>query len=521
MATSGATERPASLGTREGALAALGAEPFDLLVVGGGITGAGVALEASLRGRRVALVERADFGSGASGRSSKLVHGGLRYLIQGGVELVRASLAERAFLLGRAPGLVTPLPHLMPLRSVTESAEEVERLLTAYDGLAGDEPGVPRHRRVGAEELRSRAPVLGDDPGDGFAYYEAVTDDARLTVSVLKEAVGRGAVAVNHAALTELRTSAGRGEATVHDALSGRAHGVTAAVVVLAVGAWLAEVAGAAGLPRGAVRPAKGAHVVLRQTEPPLDVALVLRHPGDGRPVSLVPWKHHLLLGTTDAPCRADELDSPTASADDVAYLLAALGSLAPTWRPEVTAAWAGIRPLWDDPSARTTADLSREDHLVELGGGVIGVAGGKLTTFRRLGRRVVDLIEARSGRGPTIEPAAYPRIADAMLDCRLRPGEEPLVPGLPFGVGHLRIAARDERAVTLDDAVTQRLGISLVRPVEASAAAERWSHEMGAALGWPAGERAREAAAFRAGLDRFRAPAGAAAASLGLGGRP
>jgi glycerol-3-phosphate dehydrogenase len=519
MTTGGATERPSSLGRREPALASLSEGPFDLLVVGGGITGAGVALEASLRGYRVALVERADFGSGASGRSSKLVHGGLRYLMQGGVELVRASLAERAFLLDRAPELVAPLPHLIPLRSVTESAEEVERLLAAYDELAGAEPGVPRHRRLGADELRRRAPVLGDDPGDGFAYYEAVTDDARLTVSVLEAAVGRGAVAVNHAALAELRSSTGRVEATVRDTLSGRVHGVTAGVAVLAVGAWLAEVAGAIGLPRGAVRPAKGAHVVLRQTEPALDVALVLRHPDDGRPVSLVPWKHHLVLGTTDVPCRADELDRPTPSAADVAYLLAALGSLAPTWQPEVTAAWAGVRPLWDDPSARTTADLSREDHLVELGDGVIGVAGGKLTTFRRLGRRVVDLVEARTGRGPTA-PALYPRIADAMLDCRLEPGEEPLVPGLPFGVGHLWIAARREMAVTLDDAVTQRLGISLVRPREAAAAAERWSAEMGSALGWTAPERAHQAAAFRAGLERFQAPTAAAAAPLSAGRR-
>jgi glycerol-3-phosphate dehydrogenase len=446
----------AMLGRRDDALERIADAEVDVLVAGGGITGAGVALEAALRGLRCVLVERADFASGASRRSSKLVHGGLRYLIANDVEVVREALAERAFLVRNAPGLVEPLPHFLPLDGRTGDADGIGRLLAAYDALAGPDAGVPLHRRVDG----------------GFEYHEAVTDDARLTLAVLSAAVARGAVVANHLGVSGWEHGAGGLDVE----LGGGVLRLRARALVLAVGACLGE--HETDLP---LRPSRGTHVVLDGTAPR---ATVTRHPADGRPISVVPWKGRLLVGTTDTPCD-DAADVP-ASAEDVAYLLEGARALLGDPGPPV-AAWTGVRPLAGDDDTRT-ADLSRGDRIVELGPRVVCVTGGKLTTFRPVARRALERTGLAAGT-----PDAYPVLA------------APLPAALDTA---LHAAATDEMAVTLDDVLTQRLGVSLAAPDEADAHAEVWADAVGAALGWSAAECERQVADYRAGLDRFRVPA-------------
>jgi glycerol-3-phosphate dehydrogenase len=475
-----------------------------VLVVGGGITGAGIALEASLRGYRCGLVERGDFASGTSSRSTKLIHGGLRYLLHGAAEFVRESLEERAFLLRHAPTLVTPLPFLAPIAWMPQAADEIERLLAAYDGLAGPESGLAHHRRVPSTELASRSPLLAGLEGDAFEYHEAVTDDARLTLAVLEAATRAGAIAVNHLALSRIDRTGPEVQVDLRDGSAGGELPVSASVLVLAVGPALSTLAAKLGLRPPALQPAKGVHVVLRQSSPPTASALLLVHPRDGRQLSLVPWRGHLVLGSTDTPCRTDEIDDPRPERTDVEYLLEALGAVLPRWRPEITAAWAGVRPLVGDASART-ADLSREDRIVDLAPGVVAVAGGKLTTFRPVARRVVDHLDEGTARPAGSAP--YPDLVDPLpaSDTTAVDRHAASAPRPRLRPDQLRKAAAIAVASTLDDVVTQRLGLSLVEPAEAAKRAGDWAAEVGGALNWSVSERDRQVHEFRDGLARFR----------------
>ena len=328
------------LGARGDALARLrAAGELDVLVVGGGATGAGIVLEATLRGYRCALVEGADFASGTSSRSTKQIHGGLRYLIRGDVGFVQESLRERAFLLTHSTKLLTPLRHIAPLE-LTGGLTETAALLAAYDRLAEPSP-LPASRALTRAEVREALPWLSGNEG-GFEYYEAAASDTRLTLAVLTAAAECGAIVVNHLRVTAVEPPA----AVAVDTLSRHSVTLRARHVVLAVGPWLQQFAHETGLPEVPLLPARGTHLVLRQPEPPLEIAVVLHHPADRRPLVLAPWHGHLLLGTTDAACDSDTIERPLPTAADVAYLLEGLRVLAPDWPVTVTAAWAGVRPL-------------------------------------------------------------------------------------------------------------------------------------------------------------------------------
>ncbi|MDP9379509.1 MAG: glycerol-3-phosphate dehydrogenase/oxidase [Chloroflexota bacterium] len=491
---------PQTLGTRAHALHQLSSDPLDLLVVGGGIMGAGVLLEASLRGLSGALVEQSDFAGGASSRSTKLVHGGLRYLMQGRLDFVRESLEERAFLLANAPGLVAPLSYVAPLRAVLEPASMVGQLLSAYDDLSPDPPGLPHHRRLTEEEVLALLPFMRDAPGGGFEYHEGVTDDARLTIAVLKAAVAAGATPVNHVKLVGLRSSEGSVDVEVRDTIGGEIISLSPRAVVLAAGAWLGQLGGS-GVPEAPIRPSKGTHVVLAQTSPPIRPAIVLSHPADARPLSVVPWKRHLLLGSTDTECQDADLGCPQPTGEEVTYLLDALRHALPEIQPEVTAAWAGVRPLVEEEGA-ATAGVSREHRLVPVAPHVVAILGGKLTTFRRVAE---DAVDDAFGRHTRRHP--YPVLTDDLHASELPEQGEPLFPSLPYTRDHLRLVAETEMVASLDDALTQRLGISLVRPDEAGLRAEECAETVGDVLGWSSEERARQVAQFRAGLGRFRCP--------------
>jgi glycerol-3-phosphate dehydrogenase len=397
---------------RATALTQLAGDSFDVLVIGGGVTGAGVALDAASRGLRTALVEKADFASGTSSKSSKMVHGGIRYLQQREIRLVYENLAERQRLLDNAPHLVSPLPFLIPLfgRNGVVSKTVARSYATAlwlYDLTGGLRIG-SRHRRVDRDEALEHLPTLRtDDLVAGFLYFDARADDARLTLSLLRTAVlDHGAVAANYTRAAAFLTD-DRGRVTgvrVSPAARPGASGsfgevaegpdfdVRATVVVNATGVWADDVAALEETHRPTLRPAKGVHVTVPAAKLPCDIAAVVPVPGDKRSIFVVPWPEADLtyIGTTDTDYDGP-LDHPTCTPDDVAYLLAAVNAattsdLSPD---DVTGVWAGLRPLLAPtdgrPVSERTADLSRRHTVRTSPNGVVTVTGGKLTTYRKM----------------------------------------------------------------------------------------------------------------------------------------
>jgi glycerol-3-phosphate dehydrogenase len=419
-------KRPATIFEREVALSRLGGKVFDVVVLGGGITGAGVALDAASRGLSVALVERGDFASGTSSKSSKMVHGGLRYLHQHEFGLVRQSLRERRLLLQNAPHLVEPLAFLIPLFGKGAVVEQsYSTALWAYD-LAGGRRIRKRHRRVGVEEVASHFPTLRTDRvAGGFVYYDAWADDARLTLAILRTAVlDHGAVAVNYAPAVGLaRDAASRvtvvkiapvaqprsgtppamapGPSAGEDILE-----IKAKIVVNATGVW------ADGVQRlddashqNSMRPAKGVHITVPRDKLPCDIAALLQVPNDRRSVFVIPWGEHTYVGTTDTDYDGP-LDDVRVEADDITYLLDAVNAvvMSPLRPKDVRACWAGLRPLLAKtgkrrraPSART-ADLSRCHTVQRSTSGLISVTGGKLTTYRQMAADTVDAVQRELG---------------------------------------------------------------------------------------------------------------------------
>ncbi len=565
---------------REVALSKLADESFDVVVVGGGITGAGVALDAASRGLRTALVERGDFASGTSSKSSKMVHGGLRYLQQHEFALVRQSLSERRLLLQNAPHLVEPLTLLIPLfgkggvvdRAV---ARTYSTALWMYD-LAGGWRIGKRHRRITAEELASHFPTLRTEGlVAGFVYYDAWADDARLTLAILRTAVlEHTAVAVNYAPAVGLvhdETSHLTGVLVtpVAEPRSGtwlvRSPGtdacsdvleVRAKVVVNATGVWADELRRLddPAYPTS-IRPAKGIHLTVPHARLPCDLAAVLPVPQDRRSIFVIPWDEHTYIGTTDTDY-SGPLDDARVEPDDVAYVLNAVNAAvsSPLGPQDVTASWAGLRPLFAAtsahgraPSART-ADLSRRHKVERSASGLITVTGGKLTTYRKMAADTVDAVQRELGsrivasrtknlrlRGSEPVNALQVReLADKLgLDAQVLDhlqrrygGETMAVLGLGFdrpelrerlveGLEHLEAevvyAARFEMATCVEDVLSRRTRALLLDARSAALAAVRTAELLAAELGWDA-VRAREECAAFSGIGQHDL---AAAASL------
>ncbi len=403
---------------REQYLERLASEPFDLLVIGGGITGAGVALDAAGRGLRTALVERGDFAAGTSSRSSKLVHGGLRYLQQKEFRLVYEALAERQRLLRLAPHLVKPLPFLIPVFAsgvagqarARAYARGVGTALWMYDATGGARIG-KLHKRLSKREALELMPDLdGRRLAAGFLYYDARVDDARLTLSVVKTAASLGAVTVNRVEATGLlRDGSQVSGAVLTDRLTGRPIEAKAGVVVNAAGVWADELRALdEGTNPRSIRPAKGVHITLPAGRPALDIAAVLSVPGDRRSVFVIPWGDRIYVGTTDTDYDGP-LEDPHCTAADIDYLLGALNSwiTRPIGRQEVLSSWAGLRPLvggtGHDGEASPggsgvspgktakTADLSRRHSVRVAPSGLVTIVGGKLTTYRAMAEDTVD----------------------------------------------------------------------------------------------------------------------------------
>lgn len=529
---------------REVALARLAAESFDLLVIGGGITGAGVALDAAARGMRVALVERADYASGTSSRSTKLVHGGVRYLAQRDIGLVREALMERQVLLRVAPHLVHPQPFVLPLyrgqhvpglmapavatRALTAAG------LAAYDMLAGTR-GLQRRRSLGRLGTRGLVPLLQPEGLRGaFLYYDARTDDVRLVLAVLGAAHVRGAAVANHAEVVGFEHDGGRvAGAHVRDRLGGRDLLVRATRIVNATGAWSGNVAALDGQSARPLRLSKGAHLVIDRASLPLgSVAVVLPATADGRVAFAVSWGDNVLLGTTDTPYDGDPA-AVQPEPEDVAALLGDANRFLSVQlrRSDVISAFAGLRPLVAS-NAATTATTSREHAVVVTRSGLVTVSGGKLTTYRRMARDCVDaalqavpgpwgpsptarvLLQGAAGLvARTVETQRIARELDvptpiimhlldtygadapgvlALIAEQAELGQS-LVPGLPYLRAEVVYGARREGAQTLEDVFRRRTRVALEDRAGGSAAAADAADLLGGELDWDAATRERE----------------------------
>ncbi len=399
---------------RDEVLRQLAAETFDVLVIGGGITGAGAALDAAARGLRVALVESRDLAAGTSSRSSKLIHGGLRYLEQGDFKLVREALRERDLLVSQlAPHLVRPVPFLYPLYKKVVERPYVGAGLVIYDAMEGVKRPVPHHRHLTTRGALRRAPALRPDRLAGaMLYYDAQVDDARYTVTVARTAARYGAlVATRATAVGLLRDGSRVTGATVKDEEDGRVFDVRAARVIVCAGVWSDLVHHASGVRAGyQVRMSKGVHLVMDRSAIDADTGMIVRT--SKSVLFFIPWDNRWIVGTTDTDWSGDRAE-PAATAEDVDYILGEANRVLarPLTRDDVLAVYAGLRPLvaeqaesrgdsradkqerhpGDPGTEKPTTKLSRE-HVVDAPlPGLVSIAGGKFTTYRLMARDVVD----------------------------------------------------------------------------------------------------------------------------------
>ncbi|MHB1445750.1 MAG: glycerol-3-phosphate dehydrogenase/oxidase [Acidimicrobiales bacterium] len=548
--------------SREPALEALRDSTFDLVVVGGGVTGAGVLLDASARGMKAALVEKGDFAVGTSSKSSKLVHGGLRYLLSArDYGLVHEALVERQRLLANAPHLVSPLPFLIPLfgrdGAVNKGVAKVYATgLWGYDVIGGLRIG-KRHRRIGREEASRMMPTLRTDRlVAGFIYWDARADDARLTLALARSAVlDHGGVALNHAPVAGvLRDGSGRvsgvrlGASDLDSGPPTEGLEIRAGVVVNAGGVWSDEVRQLTeGVHPDTIRPAKGVHITLPYEKLPTEVAVVLPVPSDRRSVFVVPWGQRVYVGTTDTDY-SGSLEDPQCTGEDIRYLLDAVNASvsSPVSESDIVGSWAGLRPLIKAAATGRTADLSRRHAVTTSADGLVTVTGGKLTTYRRMAADAVDAAQSvlrSSGGGSgagrrrsttkrlrlhgaedtaggtsTLAAAVGQEAAEHLVS---RHGSDtwqvvalitetpalaqPLVPGLPYLAAEAVWAVRAEMALTLEDILSRRTRALILDREATAAAAPAVAALVAPELGWSEADAEAETARFLALVDEER----------------
>jgi glycerol-3-phosphate dehydrogenase len=544
---------------RERALETLAGERFDVVVIGGGITGAGVALDAATRGYSVGLVEKADFASGTSSRSSKLIHGGLRYLQQFDLGLVREALLERQLLVKLAPHLVRPLKIVVPAFEGARPDRLVGLGLNMYDVMAAprlrgrrssrrdrdgsssnEEPdwSPARHRLISGQEVIDLLPALGRRaPTGGYLFYDCQTDDARLVLAVIGEAERFGATCANRLEVTELIQEDGTAAGVrARDAETGRELEIQADNVVNATGVWADRISPEelhAEAEAPTIRPSRGTHITISGEDLPL-VAGAIVPAGEGRTIFALPWLGRTLIGTTDNDYEGD-IDHVRPSAADIDYLLEATNEFfdASLTEGDVTGAYAGVRPLISSGDSRKSVDISRKAELYETSSGLITITGGKLTTWRRMAKLAVDRLVERDGRqarcrtdeiplGESIDPGALPRVegvpegsyaalarryghaAQGVLELATGRGElaQPILDGEPDLLAEAAHAARDEQARSVGDVLLRRTRLGLLSARELCAgdngAAERVARAMARELGWDERRIGQEVDQFR-----------------------
>lgn len=542
--------------TRAAALAAMADRPVDLLIIGGGITGAGIARDAALRRLRVAVVDKGDIAGGTSSVSSRLIHGGLRYLEQRDFHLVFEASRERRILLRTAPHLVRPLAFLFPAyQGQRVPAWQLRAGLWLYDFLAAFR-NVRMHRWLSRAEIRRLEPGLRDkNLQGGGQYYDAQTDDARLTLAIMRGAAQAGALVASYTLVESLDKADGRiGGAQVRDLLTGNTHTVHARVVINATGPWVDRVR-QLDEPRVTplLRPTKGAHVLVPRARLGHTNAITLFSPLDGRVMFVLPWGEFSYVGTTDTDTDASP-EETRATGEDVTYLLRSANAIFPQARltpKDVLSTWAGLRPLLAPAKAAkggadlTASQVSREHRIVESQSGLITIAGGKLTTYRVMGRQIVDLavrrlrektglalgedapptdtlplpggetadleglVKAAQARGVKEATARhlvhnYGSESAAILNLaeKTRVLAGPIIPGRPEIRAEVVHAVEREMAVRLPDVLIRRLHLFYEDPTRAMGAATRIAHKMRELLGWTAAREEEEVGAY---LDDVR----------------
>jgi len=542
-------------------------DTFDVVIIGGGITGAGCALDAASRGLRTALVEAGDFATGTSSKSSKLVHGGLRYLQNGEIRLVYEALHERQRLLRNAPHLVRLMPFLLPVLTGKDSpvprklARALGIAMWAYDLTGGFRIG-KFHERLDATKALTHMPTLPVDRlASAYLYHDAQADDARLTLTIARTAaVDHGAAVTNRTRVVGIdkdasgRVSGVRIEAAGLGGEPARSLTVRAAAVVNATGVWADDLRALdEGVHPDSIRPAKGIHITVPWAKVRNDIAVVVPVPGDKRSVFVVPWPNaqgvptYTYVGTTDTDYDGP-LDDPQCTADDVAYLLKAINAAVTTeiTEADVLGTWAGLRPLVKAKGDGRTADLSRRHSVQASPSGVVTVTGGKLTTYREMAadtideivrlssdsladrvakrsrtaklplRGAVDYADVRAGGpgGAPVDAGVVAHLADrygsdartllAMLEADPALAE-PLVAGAPYLEVEAVYAARYEMATSVDDVLSRRTRARLLARDASADAAGRTAQLIGPVLGLSAQQQADQVAAYRAAIDEER----------------
>jgi glycerol-3-phosphate dehydrogenase len=528
----------------------LATHPADLLVIGGGINGAGIARDAAMRGLRTILVEQNDLGSGTSSRSSRLIHGGLRYLEQGEFGMVLEANRERRILQRIAPHLVWPLPFVFPVhRGDRISRWQLAAGMLLYDVLALFR-NVRAHRLLGKRAMLEAEPMLRDRGLLGGArYYDAQCDDARLVIATARSAIHHGALVANYMAVRSLERTAGRVVgAQLEDRLTGERGVVRASVVVNATGPWADKVrrledAGATPL----LQPTKGVHVVVDRARLDHREAVAFTSPIDGRVMFVLPWGNLSYIGTTDTDT-SEPPDDLRITADDIVYLLRSTNARFPSARlsvEDVRAAWAGLRPLLADRDGQSASNRSREHALVHGSGGMLTVVGGKLTTYRSMAAEVVNQamreLRHREGRRrhrdarteedplPGGETTDFSQFRDRGLELGITPesvthllrhyGTESagifnlggadrrlfrrLLEPHPAIEAEVIHAVRRELAQTVEDVLVRRFHLYYEHPDQGASVAGRVAELMGEELGWDTARIEEEAERYLAFVNR------------------
>jgi glycerol-3-phosphate dehydrogenase len=531
----------------------LGQEQFDVLVIGGGITGAGVALDAAARGYRVALVEKADFASGTSSKSTKLAHGGIRYLPQFDFAMIQEGVIERGLMVRHAPFLVRPLPFIipvyehmpwpssLPVRPPTDFGLVLvlDIGLWMYDLMAGW-LNIGRHKRISAGETLRRVPKLRRTGlKKALLYYDAQTNDAQLTVTVLRTAAQFGAVVTNYTQVIGFTRANGKlNGAVVCDKLTGQEVTVLARHIINATGVFAEQVAALTGdEPKATVEPSKGIHlVVARERLCISDTAVVLPETEDGRILYIIPWSARAIIGTTDTG--TGDLDDPQASPADIAYLLKHVNKYleADLTDDDILSVYAGYRPLVKSRGARA-AELSRTHVVLQEINGMVTIVGGKLTTYRRMAQDTVDVLAKRDGmpishptqklllngaigwrnakreieaRGQQLGLApdvvehlvfTFGSNANTVLDLvnEDKSLRERLIPDLPYLHAEVVYACRAEMAMTLEDVLARRTRIILEDGTRGMGIAPAVAALMARELGWSNDESHSQVEQYRA----------------------
>lgn len=556
--------------SRAAAIEEIAGQHFEVVVIGGGITGAGVALDAASRGYSVALLERGDYAEGTSSRSSKMVHGGLRYLQNLDLGLVREALLERQLMVQLAPHLVYPTPFLVPAFPDERRQRGLGIGLNMYDVMATTRVGrsrremraskeadedyywsPDRHRTIDRDEVLQLVPALAPrDPKNAYLFYDCQTDDVRLTLTVLGEAERFGAVMLNGAEVTEVLEREGRaGGVAFTEAGSGERLELSADNVINATGVFAdrirpEETIEEEDVPR--ISPSRGTHVLVDREKLSTGSAACIVPAGEGRAIFALPWYGRTLIGTTDNDFEGD-IDHPRPAGEDVTYLLEAVNEFfgVSLGTGDLVGAYAGVRPLIATGDPKKSVDISRKAELYETSSGMLTITGGKLTTWRRMAKQTVDRLVEREGREAPCHTAEIPLGMEARPDDLEAPdgvGEEaleqlafryghaarkvltvaredpklaaPIVPGRPDLLAEAVIAARHEQARTVADVLLRRtrLGLLAAPQLRDAGPARAVAAALGGELGWSRREvkRAAEAwpaAAAEAGIDPAGSP--------------